>query len=90
VLVGEDGYGATKPPLDAFQQVAAGFGHACGIKSDGTITCWGSDDDGEATPPSGTFQQLALGADHSCGVRTDATVACWDRTARDDSARNGP
>ncbi len=57
--------------------VSAGDAHTCGVRTDGTAACWGSDDDGRSTPPAGTFTQVSAGAFHTCGVRTDGTAACW-------------
>jgi hypothetical protein len=34
-----------------FAEVAVGRDHACGLRPDGSIACWGRDDFGEATPP---------------------------------------
>jgi len=57
--------------------VAAGETHSCGLKTDGTAVCWGSDHSGESTAPAGTFVQLAAGTDQTCGVQSDGTVTCW-------------
>ena len=72
-----DGGGQAAPPHETFLQVSAGSVHTCGVKSDGTVTCWGDDWDNRATPPTGTFTQLSAGQRHTCGVLTDATMACW-------------
>ncbi|MFU8805849.1 MAG: RCC1-like domain-containing protein [Bradymonadaceae bacterium] len=32
-------------------KITAGSFHACGIRTDDTVECWGRDDDGQATPP---------------------------------------
>jgi hypothetical protein len=40
----------------------------CGVRTNGTITCWGTQN-----IPSGTFIQIS----NSCGVKTDGSVACW-------------
>ena len=50
---------------------------SCGLRSDGTITCWGSNDEGQTNAPSGQFTSLSSGSAHSCGLRGDATIACW-------------
>ena len=34
-----------------FSQVSAGWGYTGGVKSDGTVACWGRNDSGESTPP---------------------------------------
>ena len=60
-----------------FVSVDAGGTHACGVKTDATVACWGSDFYGQSSPPSGSFVSVALGYWHSCGLGVDATVACW-------------
>ena len=62
-----------------FTQVSAGYLHTCGVRTDGTLACWGGNSDGQATPPDGTFTQVSAGYLHTCGVRTDGTLACWGR-----------
>ena len=64
-------------PQGTFTQVAAGNGHTCGLKTDGTLACWGRNDYGQSTPADGTFTQVATGYDHTCGLKTDGTLACW-------------
>lgn len=66
--------------------------HGCGLKEDGSVSCWGAgstgddscDEDltltvnsGQDQPPAGPFEYLASGSYHSCAVRTDGTIACW-------------
>jgi len=36
-----------------FLQVSAGNEHACGVKTDGSVACWGDNSYGQASPPSG-------------------------------------
>jgi len=31
--------------------ISAGGNRSCGIKTDGSVACWGSDSSGQATPP---------------------------------------
>lgn len=58
--------------------IQAGDRHSCGLASDGTIQCWGSDTDGQIwSTPTGYFRALAAGAFHSCAIRTDGRLACW-------------
>lgn len=62
----ETRYGQADPPEGMFRAVAAGEWHACGIRTDGRVTCWGANNDaraytrwnndvhyGQATPPAG-------------------------------------
>ena len=48
----------TFPDYHSFTQISAGWYHNCGVKTDGTVLCWGNDGSGESTPPAGTFQQV--------------------------------
>ena len=67
-----------------FNAVSAGEKHTCGVRSDGSITCWGDNEVGQASSPAGSFVSVSAGRFHSCGVRSDGSVACWgdDRYGR--------
>ena len=54
-------------------------GHTCGVRTDGSLECWGRDHYDQATPPDGEFTSVSAGSTHTCGVRTDGTVACWGK-----------
>ena len=41
--------------------MSAGFEHTCGVKTDGTLACWGDNSQGRASPPTGTFTQVTAG-----------------------------
>ncbi len=51
--------------------------HACGLRANGQLVCWGSDFSGSTTPPAGSFAQVDAGHDYSCAVRSDGSLACW-------------
>ena len=77
------GVSATSASWDSeasFTAVAAGYRHSCGLRTDGSITCWGDDEFGQASPPSGSFTAVTAGGHHSCGLRTDGTITCWGHT----------
>jgi alpha-tubulin suppressor-like RCC1 family protein len=61
----------------AFASVSAGYQVACGLRTDGTIACWGDNYFGETTPPAGTFTSVSAGVYFACGLRADGTIACW-------------
>ena len=71
----------TSPPADvAFTQITAGKHHACALRENGAILCWGSDeyDDGILDAPAETgFRRISAGLDSTCALRRDATIACW-------------
>ena len=39
------------PPTGTFTQVSVGHGHACGLRTDKTIACWGTNRYGESDSP---------------------------------------
>jgi PKD domain/Regulator of chromosome condensation (RCC1) repeat len=68
---------AAASTTDDTEIVSAGAIHTCGVKTDTTVTCWGSGGNGQTSPPVGTFASVSAGGLHTCGLRTDSTVACW-------------
>ena len=64
------------------EQVSAGDLHTCGVKSDGTVACWGRNSYGESTPPSGRFESVSAGEYDTCGVKSDHSVTCWGEYVR--------
>ncbi len=65
------------PDCNESTAVAVGDQHACALRINQTIACWGSNNYGESNPPPGQFTAISAGGDHSCGLRTDGTVTCW-------------
>ncbi len=71
--------------------VALGEGHACAVKTDGSLWCWGYNDRGQlgdastisrSTPVAvigmaGGVTSVAMYAGHSCAVKTDGSLWCW-------------
>ena len=70
-----------------FVDVAVGYEHACAVRSDLSVTCWGNNADvtisghtygyGKADPPDGRFKAVAVAQEGSCGIRTDGALSCW-------------
>ena len=56
-----------------------GDGHACAVRTDGSLECWDCDADvGQCdAPTSGTFSQVVAGEFSSCALRDDGAVLCW-------------
>ena len=65
------------PGPPGFTMIDSGYEHACGLRADGTVVCWGNNSNGQADPPDENFKAVTAGRWHSCGLRTDDTVACW-------------
>jgi hypothetical protein len=63
-------------------QVATGAYDSCGLRDNGTVSCWGNNDYGQITVPATTnaIMSMSLGAGHSCAIYFDATVGCWGLT----------
>jgi alpha-tubulin suppressor-like RCC1 family protein len=79
----------TFTPL-VFSSVSSGGAHTCGIATEGTAFCWGSNTSGQLgtgdTEPSSIpapvagdlrFKAIAAGAEHTCAVAMDGAVYCW-------------
>ena len=81
-------YSVLEIPTGLFVSVSDGGWHSCGVRTDGTIACWGENDWNQAAAPGGRFNSVAAGGWHTCALRTDATVDCWGLndigTPRDD------
>jgi hypothetical protein len=70
-----------------WSQISVAPTHACGLRTDGTIDCWGPNWGGELNAPPGTFTQVVSGGSsseatnrgHSCALAPDQSVTCWGR-----------
>ncbi len=61
-----------------FTQISAGGDHTCGLRSDGSVACWGSDEYGQLRAPEDEhFTAIAAGGVYTCGLRADGTAVCW-------------
>jgi hypothetical protein len=41
VCWGFDDQGQSTPPPETFREISAGSDYTCGLRADGTLTCWG-------------------------------------------------
>jgi alpha-tubulin suppressor-like RCC1 family protein len=67
-------------------QMSAGYDHACAVKTDGTLWCWGFVDNSFTAGASTPYQVTAFGTDavevaagtrYVCVRKTDHTAWCW-------------
>jgi alpha-tubulin suppressor-like RCC1 family protein len=78
-------------PGAAYADIAPGFYHSCGVRTDGSLRCWGDDGYGElgdgaisATPIDApemigpdSWLQVVVGSSFSCGIESDGSLWCW-------------
>ena len=70
-------YEITYVPAGLFQSLSIGARHACGIRSEGDVICWGADLQTQSSPPIRVFDTLDAGGYHTCGLLQDGGVHCW-------------
>ena len=66
-----------QPSTTQYTAITAGSNHSCALRTDATITCWGSNNHGRADAPTGQYTAITAGRGHSCALRTDGAVTCW-------------
>ena len=80
----------TQVGTGAWSSLALGRIHACAIKPNGSLWCWGSNWLGDLGIGSShnnrlvptlvgthTWSSVSGGDKHTCGVRTDSSLWCW-------------
>ena len=55
---------------------------SCGIRTDGTIACWGhlldvEDETARSSVPDGTYTAVSAGWGPACGINARGEVVCW-------------
>ena len=66
-----------QPPSGVFTDITSGEQHACGLRPDGSVECWGRDRYGETRAPQGTFTKVSASTEFTCGLRTNGKIQCW-------------
>lgn len=78
------------PPLTAVRALATGAHHTCGLRVDGTVSCWGANDAGQigvgdtidhgvplAVGDITDGMAISAGRAHTCVLTRDGAVWCW-------------
>jgi alpha-tubulin suppressor-like RCC1 family protein len=86
--------GPVQARIDNVDQLAAGEGSACAVRS-GELYCWGDNDRGQLMRPAGSstpvdvagvadVAELVASSNTTCAVHADRTVSCWGRALAPD------
>ncbi len=65
-------------PQGDFVQVNSGYHHACGLKSDNKVACWGFQEH-IGSPLSLDFQLVVAGFQSTCALDLSGSPHCWGR-----------
>ena len=81
----------SSPQILAKSPVSSGGRHSCGMRTDGTVTCWGANVMAQSTVPATPFRtvsvgDLAYGRAHVCGLRADGSVSCFGEDSVDQAS----
>jgi alpha-tubulin suppressor-like RCC1 family protein len=81
-------------PATSFSTGSAGAEGGCGVKSDGTLWCWGYNLNGTAglgdlaqhdyplqSGSATSWRSVSMGTATTCAVRTDDSLWCWGNTS---------
>jgi trimeric autotransporter adhesin len=71
---------ATVPaPNSGWTQVSAHTIDTCGLKSDGTLACWGANTYGglNIIAPNANWTQVSTNYHNTCAMKNDGAVYCW-------------
>jgi len=67
--------GQATAPTGTFTEVTAGYFHTCGLRADGTVSCWGLP--AMTHSPAGKFVSVRASDTATCAVSTEGVPTCW-------------
>jgi hypothetical protein len=67
----------TDIPSGSFKYVDTDDHVGCGVRIDGSVSCWGYDFHGTAWPPAGSYDEVSLHVFYACGARSNESAVCW-------------
>ena len=73
--------GTGQTPAAEYTAVETGGRHACAVKTDQSVVCWGINWSGQTDAPAGQYTAVSandgFATGYSCAIRTDQSIACW-------------
>ena len=80
---------ATHTGEEEFVLLSASNTHTCGLRTDGSVRCWGRLYlYGSNMPdPAERLVTLSVGLGHGCGLREDGSAVCWGQDGEDGRTR---
>jgi hypothetical protein len=67
----------TDVPSGSFKYVDTDDHVGCGVRIDGSMSCWGDDFSGLISPPAGSYNEVSLNTFYACGARNGESAVCW-------------
>jgi hypothetical protein len=64
-------------PDEGLLQVGTGDWNVCGVRTEGTARCWGSNGYGQLGVPDGEFIKVQPVREQVCGLRPEGELSCW-------------
>lgn len=65
------------PPDGVYRDIVAGKNHACGVKEDGRLTCWGPGENDNDEFPSGRVISIDANKEGWCAILESGEPYCW-------------
>ena len=80
---GRTRFGSDDIPDADFEEISSGHGFTCGLRSEGTVYCWGkgpvwgTSEWAELPSPTGVYRDLDASSTSACAIRQDGRLQCW-------------